>query len=189
MDCASPVSARSDGSGLRRVSDGTGAAIEPRGYVANYDPYTGESTKLERLEADMEEVAASGKKAIVFSQWVGTIDKLRERLARFPHRPVEVTEHLCRLQAGRAVGAHEQPRPCRGGAAAEVGHAHHRELEPLGAVDRHQPDGVERLGLQRRLALARLGLVQLGEVDDPTEQGIPASCKAVNNVVMTLWPI
>ena len=39
---------------------------------------------------------------------------------------------------------------------AEVGDAHHRELEPLCAVDRHQPHGVERLGLERRLALALL---------------------------------
>lgn len=51
--------------------------------ICNFDPVTGASAKLERLEADMEEVAASGQKAIVFSQWVVTIDRLRERLARF----------------------------------------------------------------------------------------------------------
>jgi SNF2 family DNA or RNA helicase len=39
--------------------------------------------KLERLVADMEEVAASGKKAIVFSQWVNSIDKMKPALARF----------------------------------------------------------------------------------------------------------
>ena len=38
--------------------------------ICNFDPATGASCKLERLEADLEEVAASGKKAIVFSQWV-----------------------------------------------------------------------------------------------------------------------
>ena len=38
--------------------------------ICNFDPATGASSKLERLEADLEEVAASGKKAIVFSQWV-----------------------------------------------------------------------------------------------------------------------
>ena len=36
--------------------------------ICNFDPATGVSSKLDRLVADMEEVAASGKKAIVFSQ-------------------------------------------------------------------------------------------------------------------------
>jgi SNF2 family DNA or RNA helicase len=51
--------------------------------ICNFDPLTGASSKLERLEADLEEVAASGKKAIVFSQWVKSIDVLREKLRRF----------------------------------------------------------------------------------------------------------
>ena len=38
--------------------------------ICNFDPLTGESAKLDQLKADMEEVAASGRKAIVFSQWV-----------------------------------------------------------------------------------------------------------------------
>jgi SNF2 family DNA or RNA helicase len=55
--------------------------------ICNFDPASGASSKAERLEADLEEVAASGKKAIVFSQWVGTLTQLRQRLARF--RPLE----------------------------------------------------------------------------------------------------
>ena len=51
--------------------------------ICNFDPMTGASCKLERLEADLEEVAASGQKAILFSQWVVTIERLRERLKRF----------------------------------------------------------------------------------------------------------
>ncbi len=51
--------------------------------ICNFDPLTGASSKLERLEADLEEVAASGKKAIVFSQWVKSIDVLQEKLRRF----------------------------------------------------------------------------------------------------------
>jgi SNF2 family DNA or RNA helicase len=51
--------------------------------ICNFDPVTGASAKLDRLEADLEESAASGRKAIVFSQWVQTIEKLRDRLARF----------------------------------------------------------------------------------------------------------
>ena len=51
--------------------------------ICNFDPATGSSSKLERLVADMEEVAASGKKAIVFSQWVNSIDKMKPALERF----------------------------------------------------------------------------------------------------------
>jgi len=51
--------------------------------ICNFDPVTGASAKLERLEADLEEIAASGQKAIVFSQWVSTLELLGERLARY----------------------------------------------------------------------------------------------------------
>jgi SNF2 family DNA or RNA helicase len=51
--------------------------------ICNFDPVTGSSAKLERLVADMEEVSASGKKAIVFSQWVGSVEKMRPALQRF----------------------------------------------------------------------------------------------------------
>ena len=49
--------------------------------ITNFDPLTGESSKLERLRADMEEIAASGGKAILFSQWTKTIDWLAPRLS------------------------------------------------------------------------------------------------------------
>jgi SNF2 family DNA or RNA helicase len=51
--------------------------------ISNFDTATGASSKLERLEADLEEIAESGRKAIVFSQWVSTIQKLSGHLARF----------------------------------------------------------------------------------------------------------
>ena len=51
--------------------------------ICNFDPATGASAKLERLEADLEEVAASGQKAIIFSQWVSTLEVLGERLAKY----------------------------------------------------------------------------------------------------------
>jgi len=51
--------------------------------ICNFDPATGASAKLERLEADLEEVAASGRKALVFSQWVQTLAELGRRLGRF----------------------------------------------------------------------------------------------------------
>lgn len=51
--------------------------------ICNFDPVTGASCKLERLEADLEEVAASGQKAIVFSQWVQAIDRISDSLQRY----------------------------------------------------------------------------------------------------------
>jgi SNF2 family DNA or RNA helicase len=51
--------------------------------ICNFDPQTGASSKLERLEADLEEVVASGQKAIVFSQWVNTLDRIKARIERF----------------------------------------------------------------------------------------------------------
>jgi SNF2 family DNA or RNA helicase len=51
--------------------------------ICNFDPAAGTSTKLDRLEADLEEIAQSGRKAIVFSQWVTTIQQLSGHLARF----------------------------------------------------------------------------------------------------------
>lgn len=51
--------------------------------ITNFDPLTGDSSKLDRLEADMEEIAASGGKAILFSQWTKPLDLMAERLKRF----------------------------------------------------------------------------------------------------------
>ncbi len=51
--------------------------------ICNFDPATGASSKLERLAADLEEVAASGRKAIVFSQWVTTLKRLSAKLQPF----------------------------------------------------------------------------------------------------------
>jgi len=51
--------------------------------ITNCDPLTGESAKLDRLVADMDEVAASGAKAILFSQWTRTLDWLEQRLQNY----------------------------------------------------------------------------------------------------------
>jgi len=64
--------------------------------ICNFDPASGASAKLERLEADLEEVAASGRKAIVFSQWVETLKRLSGCLRRFG--PLE---YHGRIPAGR----------------------------------------------------------------------------------------
>jgi SNF2 family DNA or RNA helicase len=63
--------------------------------ICNFDPLTGQSAKLEQLLADMAEVAESGRKAIVFSQWVEPLEIIARALepfgpllyhGRVPHR-------------------------------------------------------------------------------------------------------
>ncbi|WP_428305241.1 DEAD/DEAH box helicase [Lacipirellula sp.] len=73
--------------------------------ICNFDPATGSSAKLDRLEADLEECTASGRKAIVFSQWVNSIDKLRGPLSRFG--PLE---YHGRIPSNRRDGVIEQFR-------------------------------------------------------------------------------
>ena len=51
--------------------------------ICNADPLTGDSSKLDRLVADMEEIAASGGKAILFSQWTRTLDWLAAKTSQF----------------------------------------------------------------------------------------------------------
>jgi SNF2 family DNA or RNA helicase len=48
--------------------------------ICNFDPLTGQSSKLDQLQADLTEVAESGRKAIVFSQWVEPIQTLARAL-------------------------------------------------------------------------------------------------------------
>jgi SNF2 family DNA or RNA helicase len=69
--------------------------------ICNFDPATDASAKLDRLEADLEECAASGRKAIVFSQWVDSIEKLSARLARF--NPLEYHGRIASKQRDRII--------------------------------------------------------------------------------------
>ena len=55
--------------------------------ICNFDPLTGESAKLDQLLTDMEEVADSGQKAIVFSQWVEPLQVIAKHLA--PYGPLQ----------------------------------------------------------------------------------------------------
>ncbi len=81
--------AESDGT-LRLTEMGASATIQHvfelvlrLKQICNFDPATGSSAKFERLEVDLEEVAQSGRKAIIFSQWVQTLRTLARRLRRF----------------------------------------------------------------------------------------------------------
>jgi SNF2 family DNA or RNA helicase len=67
--------------------------------ICNFDPLTGASAKLEQLLADMEEVANSNRKAIVFSQWVEPLEVLAKALR--PYGPL--------LYHGRVPQSERQP--------------------------------------------------------------------------------
>ena len=51
--------------------------------ICNFDLRTGESAKLDMLVADIEEVAESKRKAIVFSQWVEPLEAIAKSLKPF----------------------------------------------------------------------------------------------------------
>lgn len=51
--------------------------------ICNFDPRTGQSAKLDQLTSDMAEVAESGRKAIIFSQWVEPLEMLAHHLNEF----------------------------------------------------------------------------------------------------------
>ena len=53
------------------------ALITKLRQICNFDPVTGESVKLDRLRDDLEEVVDSGRKALVFSQFVSNEYGLR----------------------------------------------------------------------------------------------------------------
>ena len=78
--------------------------------ICNFEPATGESTKLERLLADLEEVATSGHKAIIFSQWVETFDKLREHLTDY--RPVEYHGKIPMKQRDNVIKTFREDKNC-----------------------------------------------------------------------------
>jgi SNF2 family DNA or RNA helicase len=70
--------------------------------ICNFDPATGASAKMERLEADLEEIAGSGRKAIIFSQWVATLEEIGRRLEHYGplyyhgRTPVRERDHVIR---------------------------------------------------------------------------------------------
>ncbi|MFL5245490.1 MAG: DEAD/DEAH box helicase [Gemmataceae bacterium] len=67
--------------------------------ICNFDPLTGQSSKLDQLQADLAEVAESGRKAIVFSQWVDPLQVLAGALA--PLGPLQFHGRIpmCQRQA------------------------------------------------------------------------------------------
>ncbi|MGQ9576418.1 MAG: DEAD/DEAH box helicase [Thermoguttaceae bacterium] len=79
--------------------------------ICNFDPATGASAKLQRLEADLEELVASGRKAVVFSQWVQTLQRLAGALRRFD--PAEFHGQVPPPKREAALHRFRRDRACR----------------------------------------------------------------------------
>ncbi|MDA1179645.1 MAG: DEAD/DEAH box helicase, partial [Planctomycetota bacterium] len=69
--------------------------------ICNVDPATGASCKLERIKADLEEVVASGRKVLVFSQWVETLKWLAKELGQW--RPLQYHGRVARGARERVI--------------------------------------------------------------------------------------
>lgn len=76
--------------------------------ICNFDPVTGASAKMERLQADIEECADSGRKAIVFSQWVKSLEQIKQHLRKF--HPVEYHGQLPAKQRETAIEEFKQSK-------------------------------------------------------------------------------
>ncbi len=79
--------------------------------ICNFDPATGSSSKLEQLRADLEEVAASGQKALVFSQWVDTLRHLHKHLR--PFGPLEYHGRIPPKRRDEVIARFRQDRRSR----------------------------------------------------------------------------
>lgn len=78
--------------------------------ICNFDPVTGESAKLERLVVDLEEVSLSGRKAIIFSQWVETLLKIKPYLKQF--KPVEYHGRIPHTQRDGVIRQFREDSDC-----------------------------------------------------------------------------
>ncbi|MCS7168673.1 MAG: DEAD/DEAH box helicase [Gemmatales bacterium] len=86
------------------------ALIQRLKQICNFDPETGESAKLEQLQADLLEVSACGRKAIVFSQWVETLNTLAEKLSYL--NPVLFHGKLSACQRWNSLQQFREDRQC-----------------------------------------------------------------------------
>lgn len=80
------------------------ALIRALTQVCNFDAVTGESAKCDRLLEDFDEVSSSGKKAIIFSQFVSEEFGLRRVAKRFREKSFSVLELHGQVPAGQRDG-------------------------------------------------------------------------------------
>lgn len=149
--------------------------------ICNFDPVTGASSKLERLEADIEEIASSGQKAIVFSQWVETLDAIGEKLQRF--NPVHYTGRVASHKRDGVIDRFKNDPDCSvilmsygaGAVGLNLQFCHYvflfdRWWNP--AVEDQAINRAHRLGVKQAVTVTRMMAVETIEqrIDEVLEQ-------------------
>ncbi|MGQ9588588.1 MAG: DEAD/DEAH box helicase [Thermoplasmata archaeon] len=155
---------------LRTASDVTLqhvlALIQKLKQICNFDPQTGESTKLEfMLEEFLEEACEDRSKALVISQYVETLEELRRRLGDY--EPLVYTGQLSTAQRGKieeAFSSRDEHRVLllslrAGGLGLNLTRANYvlhfdRWWNP--AVERQAEDRTHRIGQLKTVFVTRL---------------------------------
>lgn len=86
------------------------ALINRLRQICNFDPVTGASAKFEYLLEDIEEVSASGRKALIFSQFVAEpygLKKVSEKLEKYGQRVLELHGRIPQNRRGAVIKAFE----------------------------------------------------------------------------------
>ena len=91
---------------LKRMEDVTiqhvFALIQELKQICNFDPYSGESTKIEYLlEEFLEQACSSNQKAVIFSQYVRTLEQMADHLKSY--NPLVYTGQLSTAQRDRIL--------------------------------------------------------------------------------------
>lgn len=145
--------------------------------ICNFDPATGGSAKFERLIVDLEELAANGHKALVFSQWVQTLLEIRNRLPSF--NPLEFHGQVPQRKRDEVLRRFEHDPACpilltsygAGGVGLNLQFASYvflfdRWWNP--AVEDQAINRAHRLGSKRPVTITRL--VAVNTIEERIEQ-------------------
>jgi len=142
------------------------ALIQELKQICNFDPYSGESTKIEYLlEEYLEEACSSGQKAVIFSQYVKALEQMADHLKTY--NPLVYTGQLSTAQRDRVLelfGSQDDYKILllslkAGGLGLNLTRANYflhydRWWNP--AVERQAEDRTHRIGQLRKVFVTRL---------------------------------
>jgi len=155
---------------LKRMEDVTVqhvlALIQKLKQICNFDPYSGDSTKIEYLiEEYLEEACSDNQKVLIFSQYVRTLEQIVDRLKVY--NPLVYTGQLSTAQRDniqKQFETHDEYKVLllslrAGGLGLNLTRANHvlhydRWWNP--AVERQAEDRTHRLGQLREVVVTRL---------------------------------
>jgi SNF2 family DNA or RNA helicase len=142
------------------------ALIQELKQICNFDPSTGESTKIEYLlEEFLEEACSDNQKAVIFSQYVKTLEQMADRVKSY--NPLIYTGQLSTAQRDKTLGLFGTQDAYRilllslkaGGLGLNLTRANYvlhydRWWNP--AVERQAEDRTHRIGQLRTVFVTRL---------------------------------